>query len=162
MLKLYEFEEEIERLIDEAIDSETGEIKSETLLEAAGQLQLDRKEKILGMAAVCKSIRAEIKAYDEEIKAMRRRKDARVNSLESLKSYMSDNMEAGEKLKDGRVSIYWQTSTSVKLDVEASELPEEFQRVTVDANKTALKDFLQKGAEVPGASLETKQGLAIR
>ena len=162
MLKLYEYAQEIEDLLEIAIDEETGEIFEDELLARADALQMERRDKLLSMAALYKSRKAELAAFNAEISVMKTRRDAVANSMASLKKYMAMNMAEGEKLKDQRASVYWSTSTSVALDVAPEKLPKEFQRVTVEANKTALKDYLQKGAEIPGATLETKTGLAIR
>ena len=50
---------------------------------------------------------------------------------------------------------------SVILNIEAEALPTEFQRLTIEANKEALKEALNNGTEIDGVALVTGEHIRI-
>ena len=51
----------------------------------------------------------------------------------------------------------------ITIDVEPEELPEEFQKITVEADKDALRDYIQETGDLSYAHLEERgEHLSIR
>lgn len=166
-MKLYEINQSIRKLLDEGYvcDEETGELLFDGSV-GLHELELLREEKILSVAKYAKELAAEIDAHDEERKrivgrlAMQQKQMER--KMEWLKMYLSCNMTEGEKVKDNLATISWRKSASVELTIEPTALPAEFQRVKVEADKTAIKSALESGAVVEGATIVTKQTIVIK
>lgn len=165
MLKLYEIDAQIEQLndqIEQYASEHDGEIP-ESLDNDLMQLQLNRDEKISGIAKWIKSLNAEYDAVDTEYKCLKARRDAIGNRIESIKKYLAFSVGVGQKFKDAAVSIYWKTSESVNV-VEPEKLPTEYQNITITANKTAIKEALKTGRiqESDNIKIETKDSIVIR
>lgn len=111
-----------------------------------------------------------IRSLDRESDALRAERDdlyaklkARENAAQRLKDRLAMFMQASgqAKLPAGVFSISTQQSQSVDvLDVDA--LPEQYRRVKVEPDKTAIKEALKSGAQVPGAQLVESTHVRIR
>lgn len=122
-------------------------------------------EKCLNLACLIKNVEAEALALTIEEQKLKTRAEAAARKAGWLRSYLAANMEPGTNLKDARAMIGWRKSTAVEVTCKPEELPKEFQRtkVTVDADKTALKDALEKpGCSVAGAQLVQRFNLQIK
>jgi len=105
-------------------------------------------------------------ALDDEIKRLQAMKKSVNNHKDRLKKYLATNMESCEIDK-----ISWDTG-SITLrkpplvavcPSDPLALPEKYQRVTVAANKSAIKADLQAGIEIEGCKLLPGQrGLMIK
>lgn len=73
-------------------------------------------------------------------------------------------LPVGEKMETDFVTLSWRKSEAVVVDGAPELLPEKYQRVkiTVDADKTAIKAAIKAGEDVPGARLEMRQNLQIK
>ena len=82
-----------------------------------------------------------------------------------LKTYLEDNMKltGKTKFKSGMFNFSIQKNPASVNIIDENILPKDFlipQPPKVD--KTALKDVLKTGVEVPGAELKQTEGLRIR
>lgn len=165
--KLYEIDDVLRQAIaaaEQAVDTETGELP-EDWAEFLTTVQMERDEKALGVACYVRELLAEADAVKAEKDRLTKRQRALENQAERVKAYLAAFVPQGEKLKDGRVQVSWRKSESVQVDVPAEQLPTMYQRVIPEQrepDKTALKDAIKTGAQIPGVQLVTKQNIQIR
>lgn len=169
-MKLYEINEGIAVLRDFGADPETGEIldmSDEDIAEMIGVLQLDKEEKLENIACLIKELKKEAEALDEAKKSIAARYDAEINArkrrMESLKTYMEMNMDADEKIKTMRASVFWKKNPA-SVQVDFNYLPVSYYKIRdPEADKTAIKKAIDAGEEIPGAwLLEGETHIQIR
>ena len=158
---------EIDAAILECVDMETGEIFDPEKLDA---LQMERAQKLEGVALWVKDLKAEAEAVKAEADKLTARKKAIDNKVESLKTWLLYAL-GGEKLKTARCNVYQTHSQKVVIDDEkamidmlmSSPSGEKFLRIKEpEIDKNALKDSLKQGYEFEFAHLEETEGLVIR
>lgn len=163
-MKLYDINTEIQNIIDlmdEAASQEDGDLTKFPLFEELEKLEMDKKEKLLSIACVIKGIEADIKAIKDEKKKLTQKEFIAGNKLARVEAFLKMNLTEGEKLKDARASIGWTTSTSTNVSIEADLLPTQYQRVNIEADKTAIKEALKAGEIIVGCELVTKKSIVI-
>ena len=157
---LFKIHDAIEFVLAREVDVETGEITDETLFKL-DELELARDDKALAVAAYLLGERAEAKAVKEQADRLAARARAHKARADRLLNYLRSNLPDGLKLSDARVQIGWRRSTAVEVDDDAS-LPDALTRITVTADKTAIKEALKAGEDVPGARLVTRNSVSVR
>lgn len=170
MATLYEIDARIEACIriveEEVIDKETGEIievKTEEIIDsdALNDLLMQRQDKLEGVALWYKNLKADADAFKKEKLSFAEKQKAAENKAESLKRYLSDAL-CGEKMKTGRVQIYFRKSEQVKCE-DISEVPDAYLRIKPpELDKTAAKKALKAGEEIPGCRLVENQNIQIK
>lgn len=159
-MRLYEINAELENAFANAIDAETGEIVDEAMAERFEQLQIDRDVKIENIACLIKDISAEVAAIKAEKDALYARQKSAENKVTSLKKYLAACI-GDETFKSPRAAISWRKSTAVNItDIDA--IPEQYRKITVDANKTDIKAALKAGETVDGAELVENKNIVIK
>ena len=162
MSSIYELTGEWLRAYD-LIDAE--EFDEDVLIETLEQIEEDIEDKADSYAKLMKNLTAEAEGLKKEEERLYARRKAKENAVSRMKKSLQDSMEATgkTKFKTELFSFNIQANQpSVILDKEVSELPEEFQKVTVEANKTAIKEALKKGERFDFAHLEESASLRIR
>ena len=158
---------DIDAAILACVDQETGEIFDPEQLDA---LQMERAQKLEGVALWIKDLKAEAEAVKAEADKLNARKKAIDNKVESLKTWLLYAL-GGEKLKTARCNVYQTHSQKVVIDDEkamidmlmSSPSGEKFLRIKEpEIDKNALKDSLKQGYEYEFAHLEETEGLVIR
>ena len=158
---------DIDAAILACVDQETGEIFDPEQLDA---LQMERAQKLEGVALWVKDLKAEAEAVKAEADKLTARKKAIDNKVESLKTWLLYAL-GGEKLKTARCNVYQTHSQKVVIDDEkamidmlmSSPSGEKFLRIKEpEIDKNALKDSLKQGYEFEFAHLEETEGLVIR
>ena len=158
---------DIDAAILACVDQETGEIFDPEQLDA---LQMERAQKLEGVALWIKDLKAEAEAVKAEADKLNARKKAIDNKVESLKTWLMYAL-GGEKLKTARCNVYQTHSQKVVIDDEeamidmlmSSPSGEKFLRMKEpEIDKNALKDSLKQGYEFEFAHLEETEGLVIR
>ena len=157
-MKLYEIKAEVEQALANAIDPETGEISD---LEGLDSLYMDWDEKAAQVAAYIKGQLAEAEAIKSEIQKLQTRAKVLENQATRLKDYLAHNIEPGRKITRPYAVISWRKSESVAVE-DASALPQDYQRVKIEADKAKIKAALKAGTELAGAKLVQKQNLQIK
>ncbi len=145
---LYELTTEIaniEEMLEEWASGHEGDITDFPLYDELEKSEGAKDEKSLSVGIWYKNMISEEKAIAEEIKSLSARKTTLKNKSERIKSYLQENMENGTKLENARCKIGWKKSSSVSLFVDPDKLPEDFKKVTITADKAALKDFCKTG-----------------
>lgn len=158
---------EIDAAILECVDMETGEIFDPEKLDA---LQMERNQKLEGVALWVKDLKAEAAAVKEEADKLNARKKAIDNKVDSLKQWLLYAL-GGEKLKTPRCNVYQTHSQKLNVPDEPGLIsflqtlnePEKFLRFKEpELKKDDIKKALKDGYEIPGAALEETESVVIR
>ena len=158
---------EIDQDILDCVDTETGEILDTKKLDA---LQMEREDKLEGVALWIKDLRAEAWAVKEEADKLTARKNALENKIEGLKGWLLFALN-GEKLKTPRCNVYYTHNKRLAVEDEAKLIeflqtlkdPERFLRFKdPELRKDELKTALKDGTIIPGASLEETESVVIK
>lgn len=183
-MKLYEIDQKIQALVDGAVDEETGEVVID--LEELEALQMERENKLEGIALVIKNLTADADAIRAEEKKLSDRRKVMENKVERLKGWLAFALN-GEKLTTPRVSVSvgkaaqstvvddvhavvcWLIDEKNKLlddgDLDEIERIDKLADLTFlepTVSKTGIKK-LMKDYEIPGVHLEDgKPSLRIR
>ena len=158
MAKLYELIRELEDF-ELQIDEETGEILNIEELEA---LELEKDTKLENICLWIKNLQSDAEAYEKEENNFKKKKQIAKNKAERLKAYVQYIL-SGEKFKTNRITVSYRSSKQVEVkDIES--IPAEYLRIkqTVEPNKTAIKEAIEKGVEIKGCSLIEKQNMSIK
>lgn len=161
-MELYKLNEIYYNVFNRAIDTETGEILDDRLVEELELIKDAKELKVLNIACFIKSLLAESKGLKEEKKALETRARVCENKAAALKNYIQMNIREGEKIKDPRASLSWRKSTSVLIKCDIHDLPSIYQKIELSANKTEIKKSLQSGNDIAGCELHEKQNLQVK
>ena len=158
---------EIDQAILNCCDIETGEIIDPEKLTA---LQMERDQKLEGVALWVKDLTYEAQMIKEEADKLTARKKSLDNKIASLKAWLLWALD-GEKLKTPRCNVYQTHSQKVVIDDEkalidmfmSSPSGEKFLRMKdPEIDKNALKDSMKQGYEYKFAHLETTESVVIK
>ncbi|MBR3333726.1 MAG: siphovirus Gp157 family protein [Clostridia bacterium] len=158
---------DIDAAILACVDMETGEILDPEKLDA---LQMEREQKLEGVALWIKDLKAEAEAVKAEADKLTARKKAVENKIDGLKNWLLYALN-GEKLKTARCNVYQTHSQKVVIDDEkalvdmlmTSPFGEKFLRVKEpEIDKNALKDSMKQGYEYEFAHLEQTESVVIK
>ena len=151
-MKLYELTGALADLSSMDMDDEA----VKTTLEC---VQGDFNDKAVAIIKLSENLNADTSAIDAEIERLKARKQVILNKQKGLRDYLLHNMEAA-----GITKIECPLFTaSLRKGVESVEikneslLPDEFVSVEVvtKPDKKAIKQAIQSGQEVPGASIKS-------
>ena len=160
-MTLYEIAQEMATLID----PETGEIRD---FEAFEELQMAREEKIDNTAKWIIDLEAEAKMVKERADELTERARAAKKKAERLREFLQEYLQ-GEKRKTADYTIGYRRTEAVEItdeDRAIAWLMEHrddaltYQQPKI--SKTAVKELLKAGEEVPGAELVERQSMSIR
>ena len=165
-MKIFEIDAEIERLIEDSVDPETGE--SHLDFDAIESLQMERAKAVENLAMYYKNLCAEAEAIEAEEKNLAKRRKATENAAERVRGYLEYVLK-GEKFKSPRVVVGYRSMPSVTIDDDifmawAAENSPSLIRTTVktEPDKAAIRDALKSGEDIVGASLVVKTTLSVR
>lgn len=163
MASVYELDAKISSCIqldeEHVVSVDDGEILNLQQFEA---LQMERDQKIEGMCCYIKNKLAEADAIDAEANTLSHRSGVIRKEVERCKAYLAGALY-GEKFETPRCKISWRKSEICNV-LSMEEIPDEYKRtkVTVDADKTAIKKAIKAGAEVPGAEVIQKLNMTLK
>lgn len=169
-MRIFEINDEI-RSIEEKMEvwaaENDGEVTDFPFIDRLAELGLSREQKILSTACLISETEADADALEAQEKNLAARKKAKRNHVQRMKEYLAVNMDPGEKLEDDRIKVSARKTESVEVlagDNLETLLPAEFLRVktVVEADKTAIKEALKAGKEVPTCSLKYKTSVVIK
>lgn len=158
---------EIDQDILDCVDMETGEILD---IERLNALQMERDDKLEGVALWVKDLKAEADAVKAEADKLTARKKALDNKIESIKAWLLQALDGG-KLKTARCNVYPTHSQRVNIEDEGKLVsflqtmnePEQFLRFKdPELRKDEIKKALKEGTIIPGASLEETESVVIK
>lgn len=154
---------QIEQVFAEAMDAETGELVNATALEKIEALTDQKVVALTDLAFFVKQadtvMLAHIEAVIAELKA---KKDKIVKARDIAKSVLEKVIQPGERIETDFVLIGWHKSEAVVVECAPELLPDEFQRIKVEADKAGLKKAIKSGREIEGVHIESRQSLQIK
>ena len=158
-MTLYEIDQNIMSLLNE-----DGEI---TDPEAFDALQITRSEKLEGIACWIKNMNADIKAIKDEEERLKERRIHLVNKVSSLSGYLEHALN-GEKFSTPRVAISYRTSSAVEITDNvafvdwAKSYDPSLLHIKAEPNKTAIKNALNGGMEIPLAQIVERKSMQVK
>lgn len=131
------------------------------IIDTLESLDLAIEEKADGYAKLIRNQEASSKAFDEEIKRMRERKQAIDNNVKRMKLSLQNAMvEIGKtKFKTDLFSFNIQKNQPSVEIIDESLIPDEFKKVKIEFDKKAIKKAEE---EVPGVEIKQSESLRIR
>lgn len=150
---------EIKNLLENANDEELDTLD---LNIAFSEINEARHKKIENCIKLFKSFEVladSIKAERKRLSEYQARVDARA---ERIKLWLEYNLLAGESFQFPTGEIGWRKSKSIKPTTENAPIPECYQRVSIEPNKTLMTQDIKSGATIPGWALVEEIKLNIR
>jgi len=162
MSSLYELTQEALELYNPPVNEETGEILEDAYLaivENANALE----KKMDSYVEVKKMIDSDIDAIDKEIKRLQALKSHRNNNLSRLLNALTDALRAlgREEMQTPLNKLKIVKNPPAVSVIDESKIPDKFNKIKYELDKTAIKDALKNGESVPGAELTQAERLKI-
>ena len=144
--------------------AESGNADPQAIADTMEMVEGDFDDKAVGYVKVYKSIDADVKEIDAEIKRLQKRRSSFKNNANTIKQRLVQAMvETGhEHIKTPLFTIYTIHTQSVVAPEDPNQLPSEFIKTAVTANNTKLKKALQSGRDVPNVRLVENVSLGVR
>lgn len=141
------------------------ELDPEVMKDTLDSIEDAIENKAENIAKLVRNLESDVSAYKEEEDRLKTKRQATENKVKWLKTYLEDNMKltGKTKFKSGMFNFSIQKNPASVNITDERIIPEEFlipQLPKID--KTALKNVLKNGVEVPGAELKQTEGLRIR
>lgn len=157
---------QIGKALDECVDEETGEIISEKYDELADQLkalELAEADKTEGIALMIKDKAMFLNELKTEKKRLSERMETVGNEIDRMKRFLDEFVLQGRKFETARVRCQYRKTKAVEITDE-SLIPAEYirEKVTTAPDKTAIKEAIAGGDEVPGCNLRESNSLSIK
>lgn len=165
MPSLYQLDRIVETVIEHGfyVDEGTGEVFTD--FGDLDDLLEDLDDKLEACGKWIKGRKALINSMRVEEQAMRRRREVEERKLERMKDYVMRTVlkKPGQRFECGSCSMGVRKSSRVVIDDEA-RLPEQFVSVTERRSplKSAIRDAIRLGEEVPGAHIDDAVSLTVR
>ena len=167
-LTIFQLRAEIGEIIDDIIDAEiAGDTDEVDALHAELDKLYDaRTTKHEGYVHVIKNALNTAKGCKAEADFFDKRATALNNLAKRLKDTLKDDLIAHDEksVTAGKFRIARQKNSqpTVNVFIDAEDLPADYQNVTIEADKTALKQAIKNGAEIDGVEIETGEHVRIR
>ena len=156
---LFNINEDMFRL-HQQIEENGGELTAE-LEEQLTITENDRESKCEGYVSVIRQLKSKSQLIKDEAKRLLDAARVYDKSVERLEDNLLSSVVQLGNIKTNFVSISTRRNKSVEIADDA-ELPLQYQRVKIEPNKTAIKEALESGIDVPGAQIVEKFSLLIR
>ena len=152
MAKLYEIVDELVAFTELNEGLEDEQAYKDTFEALQGELD----DKVEQWCKAALNIKAEKEAVEVERKRLEDREKALTNKYEHMQQMLMMYMQALGIKKAGRtigakIQNKGGAAPLILAEEDATKLPEEFQRIKVEANKTAIREALEAGRELPFA-----------
>ena len=142
------------------IEENGGELTPE-LEEQITITEHDRESKCEGYVSVIRQLKSKSQLIKDEAKRLLDAARTYDKSVERLEDNLLSSIVQLGNIKTNFVSISTRRNKSVEI-ADDVEIPLQYQRVKIEANKTAIKEALESGIDVPGATIVEKYSLLIR
>lgn len=158
---MYQIQTEYQQIADALT---TGELTPE-LEQALAITEHELEVKSVNYSFVIKDINDEISIINAEIDRLKDLKKVRENALERLKNNISNAMQLFQvdEIKTPLIKINFRKSEAVEVDnmalLDAKFLNE---KVTITADKMAIKEAIKNGEDVNGARLVINNNIQIK
>lgn len=161
MPSLYELSKDYEELQAMLEVAETDE-DMQAIQNTLDMLDCSIDEKIENTAMFIHNIKGDIQAFKDEAKRMQAKAKILENMTERLKNNIDHVMKKNQltEKKVGLFKCYYKASETVEID-NLDALPDEFRKVTITADKVAIKKAIKAEQEVAGARIKKHMNLQI-
>ena len=162
-MKLFEIKAEYEQLLQAAFDcaEENEGVIPDNLALSLESVEANYEDKIHNCLLYYKNQQAEADAINAEAKKLSARAKSASNRAEWMKKYLQSCCTAGVKCSFPDATISWRKSKSVEI-LDESKVPEDYCKLVITPSKTAIKQAIESGVVVPGASIVEKLNLQIK
>lgn len=161
-MNLYELEGNLLHVVELANSAKPED--QQLFADTIESLQDSIADKAIGYGKVINQLVADEKQLADKIKHDQERKRALSNNISRLKLALQHGMETAgkEKVKDIDLSIWIQNNPVSVAVTDDKLIPGEFTEIEKKLNKTAIKQALNDGEEVPGAKLVQTRSIRIK
>ena len=159
-MKLYELAENYNELLA-LLDNE--EATAEELADTLDGINDAIEVKVDNICRVRKYLECKVEVYKAEAKRLTALAKQAENNADSMKNYLDEQLKRMniKKMDTELFKLSYRKSDSVNV-IDLDAVPEQYKKITIAADKTAIKKAIKEGAEVAGAELVTNQNLQIR
>jgi hypothetical protein len=129
--------------------------------EKINSLNLARDIKIAHVATMIKGAKGVISSLEKERDELERKKRSAEQQLSTLTRYLSKLVGERNDFECGGVKLTWETRQEIAVDEDA--LPERYfvDRIVRSIDSKMLKEKLQQGEQIPGATLIESRHLVV-
>lgn len=161
-MNLYELEGNLLHVVELANSAKPED--QQLFADTVESLQDSIADKAIGYGKVINQLVADEKQLADKIKHDQERKRALSNNISRLKLALQHGMETAgkDKIKDIDLSIWIQNNPVSVAVTDDKLIPGEFTEIEKKLNKTAIKQALNDGEEVPGAKLVQTRSIRIK
>jgi len=164
-MSLYDLSANYLQALDTLTDPEL-DLPMEAIADTLEALEGELQDKAVNVAKYMKNMEAMIKAIKEAEQNMARRRQTLENRAQWLKDYLKGNMEACgfQKIESPWFRLAIQKNPASVNVFDENAVPTQFKKevVTIKIDKTAIKNAIKSGEDVPGAKLMNGSRLAIK
>ncbi|MCT3570252.1 siphovirus Gp157 family protein [Levilactobacillus brevis] len=161
-MNLYELEGNLLHVVELANSAKPED--QQLFADTIESLQDSIADKAIGYGKVINQLVADEKQLADKIKHDQERKRALSNNISRLKLALQHGMKTAgkDKIKDIDLSIWIQNNPVSVAVTDDKLIPGEFTEIEKKLNKTAIKQALNDGEEVPGAKLVQTRSIRIK
>ena len=161
-MKLYEISDIYQQAIGRALETEDDAEALTRELEVITDSFAVKSEAVIGFM---RGVEAEAAAFKAESARLADRAKSLQNNADRLKGYLETEFRrlGLPELMAGLNTLKFHPNPwAVEVSVEPESLPAKYQRVKVEADRTAIKADLQAGVDVPGCRLIQSERFVIK
>ncbi len=162
MTSLYKINEEIQALFDGAeLNEETGEICLN--LDKLQELEIAKEIKIENIIGYYKNQLSDATQLKAEAKNLMERAKTMTNKADRLKKYLADSLDLGVNADYGIHCVSWRKSEQVQQLIDSIDnLADDYKKVVVTPDKTAIKKAIKSGTEIEGFEVVENKNIQIK
>ena len=153
MAKLYEIVGELQDFINTNEGLEDEQAYKDTLEALQGELD----DKVSQWARCIKNMEAERNAVKEEADRLTKRAKTIDNQVTHMKDTLLMFLKAARRTEAGdtvlKVKIKRASVAPLELDIPPEEVPDEYKKVVIEVDKSAIKDAIKHGTEFSWAHM---------
>ena len=159
MPTLYELKDKYLKLLDLALEEDAAAFQD--TLEALEDAIEDKAENIV---CVLKEMEGDINTLKAEEKRLKERRQALEKKKDHLRWYLQDELEVMNipRLKTARFTISLRDNAPKVNVIDETLIPFNFIKTAYSVDKKAVKEALENGEVVEGATLIQERGISIR
>lgn len=159
-MKLYELAENYNELLA-LLDNE--EATTEELADTLDGINDAIEVKVDNICRVRKYLEGKVEVYKAEAKRLTELAKQAENNADSMKNYLDEQLKRMniKKMDTELFKLSYRKSDSVNV-IDLDAVPDEYKRITIAPDKTAIKKAIKDGETVNGAELVVNQNLQIR
>lgn len=168
MATLYDLTQEtasLERLLEDIIDYETGEITdADVYAELESELKVQIEQKSTGIIKYVRNAESDVEQIKAEVKRLTELAKRKERKIENLKKYVAMCFGAmnTKKIETNLGNISLRKSISTVIDEKKIDKKYGTVEEVVKFNKTTIKKLLEEGEIIEGASLVENSNITIR